>query len=121
MQRALALLIVAGSLAPSPAHADPIVITGGSLVVGEQNPRLATLDVQGTQSLRLISFGDASGKLGHNCTPGNPGNLCDFGGFWDDIGTSVQVQVNGALVSAHSPMRSSSGCFRPTLLPSRRW
>jgi hypothetical protein len=104
MQRALALLIVAGSLAPWPAYADPIVITGGSLIVGERDPsRLATLDVQGTQSLQLFSFGDALGKFGNNCTPGQPGSLCDFGGAWDNISTSVQVQVNGALVSAHSP------------------
>jgi hypothetical protein len=40
-------------------------MTGGSLVVGEQDPRLARLDVQGTQGLRLTSFADAFGDFGH--------------------------------------------------------
>jgi hypothetical protein len=126
MQRVLALLIVAGSLSVSAAYADPIRITGGSLVVGPDDgvhdPRLARLDIQGTQSFRLTGFADAEGDFGHNCTPGNPGSLCDFGGIWDDVGgTTLQVQMNGVLMSAQYPDVNFFGVFStdPVTLPPK--
>ena len=117
MQRALSLLILAGSLAPSPAQADPIVITGGFAVVsGDVNGPLTTIQVEGTQGLRLFSLGDGSGKFGNNCLPAIGGDVCDFGGIWDQIGTSVELEINGVLRTAHTPDAFFGGQFSTDLV-----
>ncbi len=93
MQRALSLLILAGSLAPSPAQADPIVITGGfAAVSGDSSASLGTIQVEGTQRLRLFSLGDGRNGFEHQCVPARGGDVCGFGGIWDQIGTNVELR-----------------------------
>jgi len=95
------------------------VITGGSLVVQRDPPGASTIEIQGTQGLRLSSFGDAHNKFGNNCVPGSTGDVCNFGGTWDQIFATATIEINGVVRTFHSPDVFFFGQFStdPVVLP----
>ena len=87
------MLTLAKLLLVSPASADPILITGGSMVVDLDT--LGTVDIQGTQGFSaLLRLGLDSTTGPWQCCPSSPGTSIDMSGFFDasDGGGAIRAQ-----------------------------
>jgi PEP-CTERM motif len=99
------MLTLAMVLLVSPANADPIRITGGSMVVDTMSGNtVGTVDIHGTQGFRaqlLIDLNPTNGPWHCAC---DVGTTIDIGGFLSaDDGAGI-VELNGASYIVPSPL-----------------
>lgn len=99
------MLTLGMALPGSPASADPILITGGSLIAEPANGSiLGTLDVQGTQGFQLtgrLDLNNTNGPWQCNLCP--PASSLDLSGFFHSGDGWGIVQLDGATYIAPGP------------------
>jgi hypothetical protein len=107
------VLTLAMLLPVSPATADPIRITGGSMVVdGTHGSTTGTVDIHGTQGFSAqLLLGLASTTGPWRCCPMPPGTSIDVSGFFDASDGAGIVQLNG--ISYGVPSFNADVFMRP--------